>query len=173
MSKVLEVLKSGMTTEIWGLRFYEQAVLRTESEEGKKVFQGLVVEERKHLDILRGEYAAVSGESKVVSVEDAMALAASVDPTEIFPQADAAEQLIPDDTSDEQALSMAMDFEARGYKLYADAATEAESLDEKAVWEWLAKAEDAHYTYLQQTHDYLVTKGSWYFDDLERPFFEG
>ena len=57
MGDVLEVLKKGMTTEIWGKRFYEQAVARTESEDGKKVFQSLVDEETKHLDVLRGYQA--------------------------------------------------------------------------------------------------------------------
>jgi len=173
MDKVLEVLKKGMATELWGMRFYEQAVARTESEAGKKVFQSLVAEEEGHLDILRGEYASVAGDKDWVSREDAKALAASVDPEEIFPEAATVEALIPDDATDEQALKLAMDFEMRGFKLYEEAAKGAASPAEKAVWDFLAKAEDAHYAFLQQTYDYLTTNGVWYFDDQELPFFEG
>ena len=173
MADVLAVLKQGMATEIWGQRFYEQAVARTASDDGKAVFQSLVDEESMHLDILRGEYAAVTGSAIWVTRDEATAMAGSVDPLAIFPKADATEQLIPEGTSDEQALQLAMDFEMRGYKLYSAAAEAAETLAEKAVWEWLAKAENDHYAFLQKTYDYMRTNGVWYFDDLEKPFFEG
>lgn len=171
--QALEVIKKGMSTEIWGRRFYEEAVARTQAKEGKEVFQSLVAEESKHLDILRGQYAALSGSNKWVSVQEAIALASSVDATQIFPEAGEAGQLIPADASDEQALQLAMDFERRGYQMYADAAAAASSAEEKAMWEMLAKAEDQHYAFLQKTLDYLSTEGVWYFDDQELPFFEG
>ena len=82
----------------------------------------------KHLDILRGQYAAVTGSRQWVSMEGAKKMAASVDPLDIFPEADRPpKSLIPADASDEQALQMAMDFEQRGYKIYAEAAAEAAS----------------------------------------------
>jgi rubrerythrin len=170
-AKALEVLKQGMNTEIWGLSFYQEAVKRTMSKDGQSVFQSLVEEEKRHLDILRGQYAAISGENEWVSVEQARALAASVDPKTIFPKAKAAKELIPADATDEQALKMAMEFEQRGYTLYAQEAKVAASVEEKALWEWLAKAENGHYTYLQKTLDFLTTNGTWYFDDKELPMF--
>lgn len=171
--KVLKVLSRGMNTEVWGQRFYQEAIARTQAEDGKKVFQSLVEEENKHLDILRGQYAAVSGNKKWVSVQEAQALAASVDATQIFPQASSAEQLIPAGTTDAQALQLAMDFEKRGYEFYTQEAAQAASAEAKTMWEYLAKAENLHYTFLQETHEYLVTNGVWYFDAQELPFFEG
>ena len=146
---------------------------RTESEDGKKVFQSLVDEEGKHLDILRGQYAAVSGSKKWVSVEEAIKLAFSVKPTDIFPEAASAKSLIPTDASDEQSLQLAMDFERRGYEMYQKAAGGATSAEEKAIWAWLAKAEDMHFAFLQETREYLANNGVWYFDEKELPFFEG
>ena len=173
MSDALAVLKKGMSTEIWGQRFYQEAVVRTQSEDGKKVFQSLVDEEAKHLDILRGQYAAVSGSNQWVSMEEALKMAASVNPTDIFPEADSAKSLIPADASDEQSLQLAMDFERRGYEMYHRAAAEATSAEAKAMWAWLAKGEDQHYAFLQETREYLVNNGVWYFDEKELPFFEG
>ena len=118
MGNPLEILKQGMSTELWGIRFYEQAVERTASEEGKKVFQSLVAEEHKHLDVLRGQYAAVSSDAKWISVDEARGMASSAKPTGVFPEADMAERLIPEDATDIDALQMAMDFERKGYKLY-------------------------------------------------------
>jgi len=171
--EALEALRLGMSTEIWGQRFYEEAAARTEAVDGKRVFQSLAVEERQHLDILRGQYAALTAARDWVSVEDARAMAASVDPTDIFPQGPVAGQLIPEDATDEQALEMAKDFERRGYALYEQAARKAISPEAKAMWEYLASAEDQHYAFLDRAQEYLATDGVWYFDEQESPFFEG
>ena len=171
--EALVALRRGMSTEIWGQRFYEEAVARTEAEDGKRVFQSLVAEERQHLDILRGQYASLRADNEWISIEDARAMAASVDPTDIFPEASAAVQLIPEDATDLQALQMAKDFERRGYELYHQAATLATSPEAKAMWEYLAQEEDQHYAFLDQTQEYLATDGVWYFDEQELPFFEG
>lgn len=170
---VVEVLKKGMSTELWGMRFYEQAVARTEDETGQAVFETLVKEEHSHLDIICGQYAAVTSGQGCVSLERAKELASSVDPTDIFPEATAADELIPASATDEQALQLAMDFERRGYNLYEEAAAEAESGEVKEMWEFLAKAEDKHFAFLQETLEYLTTNGVWYFDEQELPFFEG
>ena len=169
----LQVLQKGMSTELWGMRFYEQAAARTSSPDGKRVFESLVAEETTHLEILCGQYAAVTQDKGCVSLEEARKLAASVSPTEIFPEAEAAEELIPADFTDAQALQMAMDFESRGYKFYEQAAKDAASPQEKEMWAFLAKAEDLHYTFIQKTHEYLTTNGVWFFDERELPFFEG
>lgn len=173
MTAATEILKTGMSTELWGQRFYREAVARTEAEGGKKVFQSLVEEEGRHLDILRGEYAAMTRSTEWVSLEEAVAMAESVDPLTIFPEADAAEKLIPAEATDEEALKLAMDFERRGYTLYVQAAEDAETDEERKLWEHLAKAEDKHYSFLQETYEYLVNDGVWFYDDQELPFFEG
>ncbi len=169
--KALAVLKQGMNTEFWGMRFYKRAVARTKSEDGKRVFKSLVEEESQHLDVLRGQYAAISGQTKWVSLEEARALADSVDTKDIFPQADQAKTMIPASATDEEALKLALDFEQRGYDMYDRDAKEATSPEEKALWEFLAKAENAHFTYLQKTLDFLSTNGTWYYDDRELPIF--
>jgi rubrerythrin len=171
--EILAVLKQGISTELWGLRFYEEAAKRTASADGKKVFESLIVEEKKHLDILRGQWATVNGGKAWASVKEAQALAATVPPSAIFPEASAAQKLIPDGTTDEQALEMAMAFERRGYESYAASAKQTALPAAAQMWQYLAKAEDKHYEFLRKTHEYLKTNATWYFDDQERPFFEG
>jgi len=174
INKALGVLKHGMSTEIWGLEFYQQALTRTVDETGRKVFASLVEEEESHLKILRGEYAALSG-SKAgwITREEALELAASVDPTTIFPEPQAAEALIPADASDLDVLAIAMDFENKGYTFYQSEAALADSPEAKRMWAQLAKAENNHYTFLQKSHEYLANNGVWFFDENELPFFEG
>ncbi len=169
----LDVIKRGMSTEIWGLRFYEQAVARTKDEMGKQVFQSLLNDEEEHLTILRGEYASIECNSCWISRDQAVKMAEQVEPTDIFPDAKSAEQLIPEGASDEDALKMALDFERRGYDMYAEQADKATSADAKKMWGYLAKAENAHYAYLDKSLDFLASNGVWYFDENELPFFEG
>lgn len=164
MNRTLDALKQGMSTELWGRHFYEQAAARTRAEDGQKVFQSLIREEEDHLDILRGRYAALSGEKSWVTMDEARALASSVDPADIFPQADA---------DVEDALRLAMDFERRGYEQYTESARKATSDAEREMWEYLVRAEDQHFAFLQETYEYLSNNGVWYYDDQERPFFEG
>lgn len=173
MASPTEIIITGMSTELWGQRFYREAAARTESEDGKRVFESLVEEEGRHLDILRGEYAALTRSQTWVSLEEAVAMAESVDPLSIFPEASEADRLIPAEASDEQALQMAMDFERRGYTIYAEAAEGASAKEERRLWEHLAEAEDRHYRFLQETYEYLVNNGVWFYDDQELPFFEG
>ncbi|NLV74727.1 MAG: ferritin family protein [Chloroflexi bacterium] len=169
-----EALKKGMTTEIWGLNFYRQALERTNDESGKAIFASLVSEEEAHLAYLIGEYAAVAGDKgKIITREDAIELAKSVPPTEIFPEASQADQLIAKNATDLQVLEMAMQFELKGFKFYEVEAAIADTPEAKSVWTFLAAAEDRHYTFLQKTHEFLATKGTWYFDNEEKPFFEG
>jgi rubrerythrin len=174
MHKALETLKYGMSTEIWGLRFYQEALTRTQDTTGQEVFRSLIGDEERHLEILRGEYAALSGKAQTwISREEAVQLADSVDPTAVFPLAAAADKLIPADAGDLAALAMAMDFEKRGYDFYLREAEMADDAEAKRIWSFLAKAENKHYTFIQKTHEYLATNGAWYFDEQEKPFFEG
>ncbi len=166
---VLAVLKKGLNTEVWGQRFYKQAAAHTRAVDGQRVFESLVDEEGKHIAILRQEYAKLTGQE--LTLEETLAMADSVSPTEIFPQAKAADHLIPPETTDEQALEMAMAFERRGFELYDDQAKKASSPEERRMWEFLAKAENLHFAFLQETYEYLTTNGVWYFDEQEFPIF--
>ena len=66
-----------------------------------------------------------------------------------------------------------MDFERRGYQMYARAAEETDSLEAKTVFNWLAREENKHYAILSKAYDYLESDGLWYFQEEERPIFEG
>jgi len=171
--KALEALKKGMQTELRGMRFYTQAAEHVQDETGKRVLQTLAEEEKKHLEVLRGQYAALTGGQGWLSLAEAREMAASVEDVGIFPEAEEAGELIPADATDEKTLVLAMDFEWSGYELYKKAAEEAETPQEKAIWEFLAKAENDHFSFIQDTYEYLTTDGVWYFDDQEFPFFEG
>ncbi len=169
----LSILRQAMGSELEGRALYLQAIERTEDELGQRMFRSLAQDEEEHLQILQVEYAAITGTGQWLDLEAAQK--EELDPSlHLFPQEEEAiERLIPEDTSDLDALKIAMDFERRGYRLYEKAATETSDPTAQAIFRFLVKEESRHFALLDNARDYLANQGIWYFDDLEKPFFEG
>jgi len=167
----LSVLRQAMDNELKGQALYLEAVKRTKDELGKRMFRSLADDEEEHLHILQVEYGALTGRGQWLDLETAQK--EEPDPSlRLFPE-EAIERLIPEDASDLDALKIAMDFERRGYRLYEKAATETSDPTAQAVFRFLVGEESRHFALLDNAHDYLAHQGFWYFDDLEKPFFEG
>ncbi len=169
----LSVLRQAMDNELEGRALYLEAVERTEDELGKRMFRSLAQDEEEHLQILQVEYGAITGRGQWLDLEAAQE--EEPDPSlRLFPEEEEAiEKLIPEDASDLDALKIAMDFERRGYRLYEKAATETSDPTAQAIFRFLVEEESRHFALLDNAHDYLANQGMWYFDDLEKPFFEG
>ena len=173
MDLALSVLRQAMDNELEGQALYLEAIERTEDELGKRMFRSLAQDEEEHLQILQVEYGAITGTGQWLDLEAAQE--EEPDPSlRLFPEEEeAVERLIPEDASDLDALKIAMDFERRGYRLYEKAATETSDPTAQAVFRFLVEEESRHFALLDNAHDYLANQGIWYFDDLEKPFFEG
>ncbi len=172
MDFALSVLRQAMGNELEGRALYLEAVERTEDELGQRMFRSLAQDEEGHLQILQVEYGAITGTGRWLDLEATQR--EEPDPSlRFFPQEEAIERLIPEDASDLDALKIAMDFERRGYRLYEKAAAETSDPTAQAVFRFLVEEESRHFALLDNAHDYLANQGIWYFDDLEKPFFEG
>lgn len=169
----LSILRQAMGNELEGQALYLEAIERTADELGKKMFRSLAQDEQEHLQILQIEYAALTGTGQWLDLEAAKK--EEPDPSlHLFPhEEETIERLIPEDASDLNALEIAMDFERRGYRLYEKAAAETSDPTAQAIFHFLVEEESRHFALLDNAHDYLANQGIWYFDDLEKPFFEG
>jgi rubrerythrin len=171
---ILQALHQGIQTELQGLTLYRKAAERTQDPQGKKVFESLTKDELMHLRLLKVQYGSLVSEGRWVEMEKAKELEPGKEVEEIFPEADdALAALLTEDAGDAKALELALEFERRGFQLYQTAIEETEDPDGRALYEFLAEQEQLHYTHIQRAHEYLVNKGKWYFDEEERPFFEG
>lgn len=169
----LSILRQAMGNELEGRALYLEAIERTEDELGKRMFRSLAQDEEEHLQILQVEYGAITGTGQWLDLEAAQK--GEPDPSlRLFPEEEeAVESLIPENASDLDALKIAMDFERRGYRLYEKAASETSDPTAQAIFRFLVQEESRHFALLDNAHDYLANQGIWYFDDLEKPFFEG
>lgn len=172
LASALDILRQAIRIEQDGHKMYLEAAERTTDAQGKRMFRSLVQDEEEHMRILQNEYGALSSTGEWMAIEGAK----SKEPPEatlvLFPQEEGAgSKMIGDDTTDLDALRLARDFEKHGYEMYQKAA-ETSNFDAQAVYRYLAKEENKHFTLLQKTYEYLSQKGSWFFDDLEKPHFD-
>lgn len=172
----LSALEKAIGIEAEGHRFYSQALALASDEGAQRVFQALIADEELHERVLKAEYEAIAKEGEWMLLDEAKTCEPPSGTEVVFPagnDAMAALLRLTDGATDEDVLGIAMEFEQRGYDLYKKAAQETDDPKGKEVYEWLAEDENSHYLFLSKTQEYLITKGAWYFDEIERPMFEG
>jgi len=82
-------------------------------------------------------------------------------------------QIVPEGTSDLEALKLAMDFEQQAVRLYEKAAADSGDPTSQSFYRGLAEWEGTHYRILDNSYGYLAHNGEWYFQELEMPMYEG
>jgi len=169
----LSVLRQAARNELDGRAMYLQAAQRTKDGLGKSMFSSFAREEEEHLHVLQVQYAEVNESGTWMDVDTARK-----EPREpkliLFPtELTAVKLIIPEGASDLEALQIAMDFERRAVQMYEQAASDTDDTTAQAFYRDLAEWEGTHYQILDNSHDYLATKGEWYFQEQELPFYEG
>jgi rubrerythrin len=165
-------LERAMEVERQGRVFYEEAARRVQDAAGKAVFETLAKDEVEHIRLLQAEYDKISKDSEWMELDEAKVCEPQT-PLKLFPNQRDAALVIPANAKDIDALKLAMDFEASGYKAYKQAQKDTDDPNGKKVFAFLAQQENNHYVFLQKTHDYLANEGVWYFDEQEFPMFDG
>jgi rubrerythrin len=169
----LSVLREAARNELDGQAMYLQAADRTKDDLGKSMFSSFAREEEQHLHILQVQYAQVNESGEWMDVEKARK--EPRDPELVlFPtETQAVRLIIPEGASDLEALKIARDFERRAVQMYERAASGVDNATAKEFYRDLASWENTHYEILDNSYDYLSTKGEWYFQEQELPFYEG
>jgi len=169
----LSVLREAVRNELDGKAMYLQAAERTRDELGKSMFRSFAKEEEQHIHILQVQYAGVNETGDWIDLE--VARKAPRDPgLVLFPQEEEkVKDIVPEGTSDLEALKIAMDFEQRAVRMYEKAAADTANPTSQSFYRQLAEWEGTHYRILDNSYDYLANKGEWYFQELEMPMYEG
>jgi rubrerythrin len=152
ISRAVETAKR-METE--AMKFYTDAIKKTSHPLGKKIFEGFVADEARHLKMLENILAALDIEIKVVEPEK--------DIKTIFTELKDKMMQRINATSDEMdAVAIALDFEREGYLFYQKASREAVEEKERKLFEVLTVEEKRHYELLENTHRFLRDTGDWF-----------
>lgn len=138
-TKVLGVLEGAIRSEIEGYNFYLWASAKTKDPKGKTAFRDLAGEEIKHLKILEAEYTRYGGIKawREPGAED-------VTKERTFEIGQGIRMKISENTSEEDALKMALTIEQDAMDFYRKLAEKTEDNDLSKVFHGLSEMEAKH-----------------------------
>ncbi|MCL4533743.1 MAG: ferritin family protein [Bacteroidetes bacterium] len=170
VTSALSALSQAIGVELDGRRFYTQCAERTQDPMGKSMFQSLIKDEEQHIRILQNEYDRLAGGGTWLDLGQAREGTPVGPSLKLFPNG--APATLPPATNDLLALSIAMDFERKGYSNYKAAAGQATDPIARQIFDYLASFEEVHYEYLEKHRKYLDDTGTWAFFEMERPIYD-
>ena len=181
----MEALQRAAVIEWHGYRFYMAAAEQTEDQRGKELFQGLARDETDHLHIILAELQVLEEGKSWLTYEEALETPVEFDITGpnpfpevsegtelLFPPVKEAGGLVDQHATDVAAMELALAFEKRGYDMYKRQAELAADQAARQAYEILAREENRHYTWIQESLDYLTENETWW-DADQFPMFEG
>ena len=152
LSKAVE---TAIKMETDAMKFYREALAKTSHPLGKKLFEGFVTDETRHLKMLQDIMNDLDIEVKTVHPKQ--------DIKTVFSELkDQMMQRITATTDEIEAVKIAFDFEQEGYLFYQKAAAEAVEEKERKLFELLTIEEKRHSEILENTHAFLEDTGNWF-----------
>jgi len=155
--KKIDVIKGAILLEHRGKALYESVVENTKNDAVKGLFEFLVKEEQKHIEMLNKQYGLVSSGNPFdlpgEKPEDT-ATAEGVLTKEIVSGISGAGY-------EAAVISAALDFEKKAVKYYSEQADSAGSAEEKKLYHWFADWEKGHMKMLAELED-GIKEQIWY-----------
>jgi rubrerythrin len=155
VSKIMNAIEIAKKMETDAIKFYSEAAKKTGYPAGKKMFESIVTDEKRHL-----EYVNKLLKGLDVNIED-------VHPLEniktVFEQMKDEMMEQVQATSDElEAFRIAMKMEKEGIEFYKKLLSGASSAKEKTLFEKMMKEEEQHYNIFANTYSFLDDTGNWF-----------
>jgi len=152
---ISKAIETAIKMETDAMKFYREAIARTSHPLGRKLFEGFVVDEVRHLKMLQDIMNDMDIEVKVVHPKQDIKTVFSELKDEMM-------ERITANTDEVEAVKVALDFEKKGYDFYEKAAQAATGKKEKKLFEVLAIEEKRHYEVLENTYNFLKDTGNWF-----------
>jgi len=183
VDEIFSILALAIKNEKMGKDFYAEAALRSPDERGRNTFSYLARMEEDHLRILLAEYQAFREGKPWLHRDEALEVGKSLD-ISVLPEPEKAfEELLPpfifpppqqapSIQGDVAVLEYALKMEERSYRLYEEAKAKTPIPAAQELYGLLMEEENKHYKVLREALEYLTANQTWW-DDWEKPFFEG
>jgi Fur family transcriptional regulator, ferric uptake regulator len=157
---VRDALELTLAIERRGYTFYSNAARKTKDDRGRLMFQRLAAEESEHLQRLQKEYRTLMAESPWLKQEPARLPVSRRIADEIFPQKELLKIEVKDQTTDLEALNLAMDLERRSHRFFMDFAKQIADPGGRKIFLEFAEDEDSHLQALLSEYESIVSKQS-------------
>lgn len=151
----MNALEMAMKMETDAISFYTEAARKTKYPAGKKMFQAITEDEKRHLEmisqIIRGLRITIKDVSPLKNVK-----------TIFEAMKDEMMRKVEATTDELEAFKIAMNMEKEGVEFYKKTLAESKREKERALLERLIVEEEQHYAIFSNTYQFLANTGSWF-----------
>lgn len=137
------------------IEFYTEAANRTKSLTGKRMFETIVGDEKRHLEMISQIIEGLNITVQDVSPIERMKTVFEQMKTEMMKKVEATK-------GDLEALQIAMKMEQEGAEFYKKTLAEAKTPKEQALFKRLIEEENQHYKLFANSYQYLSDTGNWF-----------
>lgn len=149
---VRDALEVTLTIERLGYTFYTNASRKTRDANGRRMFQRLAAEESEHLRRLQGEYRELLQQNDWLKREPARLPVSRKIAQDLFPQKDLLRMQVNDETTELEALHIAMQLERRSHRFFKTFAGQLHDPRGKRIFMEFAKEEQLHFETLEKEY---------------------
>jgi Fur family ferric uptake transcriptional regulator len=153
---VRDALELTLAIERRGYTFYTNASRKTKNGSGRLMFQRLAAEESDHLRRIQEERRSLLHKHEWLKREPARLPLSRKIIEEIFPQKELLKIEVKDETSDLDALNIAMNLERRSHQFFTDFAKQISDESGRKIFMDFAKDEESHLKALVSEYNSLV-----------------
>src|SRR5215467_10865082 len=153
---VRDALELTLAIERRGYTFYTNASRKTKNDTGRLMFQRLAAEESDHLRRLQAERQSLLDKNEWLKREPARLPLSRKIVEEIFPQKELLKIEVKDETSDIDALNIAMNLERRSHQFFTDFANQISDENGRKIFMNFAKDEESHLQALLAEYNSLM-----------------
>jgi rubrerythrin len=147
-----------------GYSFYMKAAAQTNSDMGRSIFQSLASDEQRHLDVFQKMFENKVSQTEWKNLVESSKKYAKIP---IFPTDLKDAPGIDADSTELDALRMAMDSEKEAIEYYDKIKEKIEDKDVKNVIDEIIDQEKNHYSLLENEFNHINSTGYWFeFDYL-------
>jgi len=161
----MDALEMAMKMEKDAIMFYSEAARKTKYPVGKKMFDTITEDEKRHLEMISQIIKGLNVTPKDVSPMKNVKTVFESMKNEMMKKVEA--------SADElEAFKVAMRMEQEGMEFYKKMLAGAKKEKEKALLEKLIQEEQQHYAIFANTYQFLAETGNWFLWE-ERGIVEG
>src|SRR5215471_1333504 len=153
---VRDALELTLAIERRGYTFYTNASRKTKNGSGRLMFQRLAAEESDHLRRLQAEHQSLLSKNEWLKREPQRLPLSRKIVEEIFPQKELLKLEVKDETSEIDALHIAMNLERRSHQFFTDFANQISDENGRKIFMNFAKDEESHLQALVAEYNSIV-----------------
>jgi len=140
------------------IRFYTEAAGKTRYPAGKKMFETVAIDEKRHLEIVNKLLKGLEIHMEDVHPMNNIKTVFEAMKDKMMEKVQA--------TADElEAFKIAMQMEKEGIEFYKKLLSEAKPGKEKMLFEKLIREEEQHFAIFENTYNFLLDTGNWFMWD--------